>query len=378
VTEALQKAIAAINRKYRSTVIMRASEAVFASGTRVPFGVPVVDVATGGGMPKGRVAILRGDLSAGKSYLAQRLVRSFQERCRYCNGLLPTAHPGVTAHAERCSCSSPEPNRCVYCDVEGTFHPGWAQHLGLDLDAMLLVQPGYAEQGIDVVDHLLREGGVDLVVVDSIAALTPSIEVEASAEQWQMGLHARLVNKFMRLLTSALNSLGQTEQKPAILLINQVRRTMNQWHPTAMPGGLGQEYTSSITVDMERKGRLKVLPDGTVSEKAGDKDAEPVGVFIRFEVVKNKTFPPYESGEFVIYNRNHDAYGCRVGETNEAEQVAAIAVRAGIVERSGGWYRYGDKQFHGEFKLTEALRSDRALCAEVYQAAFDALVRRRI
>ncbi|MCB7129866.1 MAG: hypothetical protein J3T61_10065, partial [Candidatus Brocadiales bacterium] len=283
-----------IRKKFGEDAILRASEVAQTQRIRIPTGIFALDAAVGGGIPKGRVTLVTGGFSATKTSLCLKMAAEAQKRCRYCMGLFKYEvlnEEGDIQIIRPCKCGESIPNMVIYADVEGTvdFYD-YAPKLGFDPRIALVTQPDYAEQGIDVIDALVRSGDADLVVVDSIAALVPTTEIEKSAEKWQQGLGARLINKFCRKLSSGLNSLGSRNmQKPAVVFINQERMMIGMMYgdPTVIPFGKGQEFTASLWIVLKAGKPIRMDERGRRLEQKG----EVVGQTINWKVKKNKVSP---------------------------------------------------------------------------------------
>ena len=337
-----------INKKYGDGTIRFANE--FPKLVRVPTGVFSLDVEIGGGLPKGRTVMFTGNESTGKTTVAKKAIAQFQTTCKHCIG-----------HIEECGCNSPEPHKAVFVDMEGAFDPSWFTTLGGNLDELLLIQPEFAEQACDVVEALIRTGGVDIIVIDSIAMMSPADEIDKSSEDLLVGTHARLVNRMMRSIQAGMNSLGMVnERKPAVVLINQVRHKVGVMYgsPDTYPGGLGQKFASSITVKFTSRQSERIYN----SSDKKSKDSPPVGITIRFSVEKNKTFIPFRSGLFVLYVDSSEEHGSVKGSVDTIDQVIQYGVRYGFIEKSGGWFTLctGNKdydiQYHGKNGLYDALQ----------------------
>lgn len=373
-----------INAKYKSKVMERASKAKSAKGVRLSTGIFALDMALGGGFLKGRVHVIKGEFSTGKSFVSTKTIASAQRHCRHCNtpfhritqtvattdgeGVLRTdygfydvvpvyrvteAQYGagldeddfLTAYTyDGCACGVNEPHNCIFVDAEGTYHPDWAEAQGVLNDTLNLIEPEFAEQAIDIIEALSRTGLIDVLVVDSVPALTPSAEIEKSAEDNLVGTQARLMNRFMRVIQSAINSLGlDTDMKPVILLINQMRMKVGVMfgNPETSPGGKGIDFTASTIVRMLSVQRLLYNTDtGKFVEKKTSNAITHVGVQANFNVPKNKTFKPFEEGNFRIDTDTLPDHGFTKGQVNNEEKVAEYAARNGVATLSGSWYSY--------------------------------------
>jgi recombination protein RecA len=370
--------MATINKKYGVTVMAKASKAKSLSGARGSSGIFDLDVALGGGWTKGRIHVLKGEFSSGKTLVSTKTIASYQRHCRHCNtpftaihqtvydpngeiayqasysfdDVVPTYQVTDEQHEagldstefnaqyvfEGCECGTNEPNNCTFIDAEGTFHPEWTEAQGVIVDLLNIVVPDFAEQAIDIVEALSRTGMIDLLVVDSVPALTPSAEVEKSAEDNLVGTHARLMNRFMRVLQSALNSLGMdVEQKPTIILINQLRQKVGVMfgNPETSPGGKGIDFTASTIVRMRMSQRVKI---NKTTGKVVDKDGFAVASSLGFQVTKNKTFKPFEEGEFRVDTDNFPEFGYIKGKVNNEEQIIKKAGEYDVVNKGGGGY----------------------------------------
>lgn len=337
-----------INKKFGVGTIRSANE--FIRLDRVSTGVFAIDVEIGGGIPKGRVVIFAGNESTGKTTVAKLTIAQFQNTCKNCLSIVDT-----------CSCGDTKPHKAVFVDIEGAFDSNWFAKLGGNLDELLLLQPEFAEQAVDIVEALIRTGEVDIIVVDSIAMLSPSAEIEKSAEDFLVGAHARLTNRMMRSIQASLNSLGMsTKHKPAIVLINQFRTNVGVMYgnPDVFPGGRGQKFASSITLKFTARPSERVF-DSETKKKKGDE--APVGIGIRFLTEKNKTFLPLRAGSFVLYIADAPELGAVKGSVDTVDQVIQYGVKYGIIDKSGGWFTIvsgipeWDQQYHGKTELFNAL-----------------------
>jgi len=338
----LKRLIAQANKKYGEGTIIRGID--YPVLPRMSTGVFSLDVEIGGGIPKGRIVIFTGNESTGKTSVAMLTMAQFQRTCRKCLKPINDEEP---------CCEEPEPHKAFFVDIEGTFDPIWYTALGGDVDSLYLSQPQFSEQAVDIVEAVIRTGDIDVVVVDSIAMMSPAEEIEKSAEDTIVGLHARLTNRMMRSIQAAFNSLGsQNTRKPAVILINQLRDKVGVMFgsPTVMPGGRGQRFASSITINFSAR------PSERIFETIGKKDEKkPVGTTIRFTVDKNKTFPPFRSGHFVLYTDDSEEYGVRKGEVDNEMQVVRYGVIYGLIEKSGSWYSFEGLKEQGEHAMGLAI-----------------------
>lgn len=329
---ALTKAVSNIRKSLGKSSIIKASSRISGSVPRIPTGVFLLDYAMGGGVARGRVNIFWGKQSSGKTTNSCRVIAHAQNMCANCNTYLG---PGVVktrkdeegefyAEAECKSCNDYREFICAYADVEGTFDGPWAKKLGVDLDRLWFAQPETAEQAIDVVDTLLRTGDLDLIVIDSIAQLVPSAEVEESVAKWQQGLQARLVNKAFRKWTGALNYVGNAfGHKPTIIAINQVRFKIGVMFgsPETRPGGEGQGFASSIEV--------KTWPGPS---EVDDESKTTLWVTQRFEVNKNKVSKAKISGEYKVVMTDQTGFK-KEGDIMDEEEIVRLSFRFNLMKR---------------------------------------------
>lgn len=356
------------------------------AGKLVPDAIPrlatgslAFDFVLGGGVPVGRVTILRGGESSGKTSAALRIVGIAQGLCANC--LRPAADLHVeeavdreTGEVEwravaRCDCvaqgryvaaqrpgeaaeefavrqaryvtNSYEEFRAAFMDAEGAFDGEWASCLGVDVRRLLLVTPSTAEEAVDIYDSVLRTGAVDLFVLDSIAALTPSKEVSSSMEDWQQGLAARLINKMARKTMAGNNAVAVDWGRPVThLWINQEREKIGMafGDTTVMPGGKGQLFAASVIVKMwASKWERAVVDEGVKKEHQ-----EELGTAVRMnlKVVKNKTAPAQGQGSYVLAVR-----GERQGQALEDDYVESQAERFGLLRKEDKGWALGDERY---------------------------------
>ncbi len=289
--KALEIAVAQIEKQYGKGSVMRLGEAAkrFAVDA-IPTGSLALDMALGiGGMPRGRIIDIHGAESSGKSTLALHIIAEAQKM-------------GGTA---------------AYIDVEHSLDPTYARKIGVDVDNLYISQPDYAEQALEITEALVRSGAVDIVVVDSVAALVPRSELEGDMGDPQMGLQARLMSQALRKLTSAIS-----RSRTCAIFINQLREKVGIvfGNPEVTPGGRALKFYASIRVDLRRQESIKV----------GD---EIRGNRVKARVVKNKMAPPFRVAEFeIMYDR---------GISKEGD-IIDLGSQLGIIKKTGSFFAYGE------------------------------------
>lgn len=318
----LEGVMSVVNKKCGAGSIRRAVE--IAPIHRIPCGIPELDWALGvydgvAGFPRGRLTIVAGEESSGKSTICWKVVSQAQA----------WEEPGVLL------------------DAEGNFEPAWPSQNGIDVTQLIYQAPEFAEQALDVMDEMLRAMENGVLVIDSIAALTPTAEIEESTSDWQQGLGARLVNKGMRKMQSAMNSTSRTLGGCAtVLAIQQFRTKLDKQRGPSddMPYGKGQRYAASIIIKLWA-GKVVWWHPARGKTTEWSKDLADVGTQIgkvlHFQILKNKTAAPHRTGEFEIYNVSFAApdgsWVCEPSQVNVEEQVLRAAVRAGLVKKAGSW-----------------------------------------
>jgi len=313
--KALDSALAQIERQFGKGSIMRlGADNPVTEIEATSTGSLGLDIALGiGGLPKGRIIEIYGPESSGKTTLALHAIAEEQKK------------GGI----------------CAFVDAEHALDPQYARRLGVNLDELLISQPDTGEQGLEIVDTLVRSGAVSMVVVDSVAALTPKSELEGDMGDSSVGVHARLMSQAMRKLTGSIS-----RSKCMVIFINQIRMKIGVMFgsPETTTGGNALKFYASVRLDIRRIGAIK------------DRD-EVVGNATRVKVVKNKVAPPFKQVEFDIM------YGEGISKTGE---LLDIGVKAGVVEKSGAWYSYGDERIgQGRENAKTFLKSNPTMALEI-------------
>ncbi len=313
--KALDSALAQIERQFGKGSIMRmGGDNPIADIEATSTGSLGLDIALGiGGIPKGRIIEIYGPESSGKTTLTLHCVAEEQKK------------GGI----------------CAFVDAEHALDPVYARKLGVNLDDLLISQPDTGEQALEIVDTLVRSGAVSMIVVDSVAALTPKSELEGEMGDSSVGVHARLMSKAMRKLTGSIS-----RTKCTVIFINQIRMKIGVMFgsPETTTGGNALKFYSSVRLDIRRIGALK------------DRD-EIVGNATRVKVVKNKVAPPFKQVEFDIM------YGEGISKMGE---LLDLGSKAGVVEKSGSWFSYGDERIgQGRENAKTFLRENPKMALEI-------------
>ncbi|TWS25097.1 recombinase RecA [Tsukamurella sputi] len=295
--KALELALAQIDKNYGKGSVMRLGDEVRQPIAVIPTGSIALDVALGiGGLPRGRVIEVYGPESSGKTTVALHAVAEAQ------------ANGGIAA----------------FIDAEHALDPDYAAKLGVDTDALLVSQPDTGEQALEIADMLIRSGALDIIVIDSVAALVPKAEIEGEMGDSHVGLQARLMSQALRKMTGALNNSGTTA-----IFINQLREKIGVMFgsPETTTGGKALKFYASVRLDVRR---IETLKDGT----------DAVGNRTRVKVVKNKVSPPFKQAEFdIIYGQGISREG----------SIIDMGVNEGFIRKSGSWYTYdGDQLGQGK------------------------------
>lgn len=320
--KALELALASIEKQFGKGSIMKLGDSARMQVEAVPTGILPLDIALGvGGLPRGRVVEIYGPESGGKTTVSLQVVAQIQKA------------GGVAA----------------FIDAEHALDPTYARKLGVDIDNLLVSQPDTGEQALEIADALVRSAAVDLIVVDSVAALVPKAELEGDMGDSHVGLQARLMSQALRKLTATIG-----KSNAIVIFINQLREKVGVMfgNPEVTTGGRALRFYSSVRIEVRRVETLK-------------KDGLEIGNRVKAKVVKNKVSPPFRVAEFdLIFGEGVNREGC----------VLDMAVEHNIVSKSGSWFSYGENKIgQGREGAKEFLRQNPELCDEIEQ-----LVRTRL
>ncbi len=311
--KALETAIAKIERDYGKGTIMRLGDDIPVNVEALSTGSLSLDLALGiGGVPRGRIVEIYGPEASGKTTLALHVVASAQK----------------------------SGGEAAYIDVEHALEPAYARALGVDIDSLLISQPDTGEQALDITESLVRSGAVDVVVVDSVAALIPRSELEGEIGDTVVGVLARLMSQAMRRLAGAISKNNCT-----VIFINQLRQKIGVMYgnPETTPGGLALKYYASVRIDVRRVETLKV-------------NGEMIGNHTRAKVVKNKVAPPFKEAEFDIM------YGEGISRVGE---IVDLGVKLEIIDKGGAWFTVKDQRIQGRDAVKQYLLDNPEVCQEI-------------
>ena len=318
---ALNNAVAAIEKNYGKGSIMKLGD----SGANIdieaiPTGSISLDVALGvGGVPRGRIIEIYGPESSGKTTVALHMIAEAQKR----NGI------------------------AGFIDAEHALDPQYAKKIGVDIDNLYISQPDNGEQALEIAETMIRSGALDIVIVDSVAALVPKAEIEGDMDDQQVGLHARLMSKAMRKLTGVIN-----RSNCAVVFINQLREKVGIMfgNPEVTTGGRALKFYSSVRMDVRRVEAIK-------------QGGEIIGNHTKVKVVKNKVAPPFKEAEFDIM------FGKGISKEGD---ILDLAAQINVVNKSGAWYAYnGEKIGQGRENSKNYLKENPAICDEIEQKVRD-------
>ena len=314
--EALEQALLQIEKQYGKGSIMKMGERVHEKIDVIPTGCLVLDIALGiGGIPRGRVIEIYGPESSGKTTVSLHIIAETQKL-------------GGTA---------------AFIDAEHALDPAYAEKLGVNLDDLLVSQPDNGEQALNICEMLVKSGSVDIVVVDSVAALTPKAEIDGEMGDTHVGLQARMMSQALRKLTGVINKSNTT-----VIFINQLREKVGVMFgsPETTTGGKALKFYASVRLDVRKKDTIK---DGT----------NIIGNRTVVKVVKNKLAPPFKTAEFdIIYGKGISQSGCLVD----------LALNADIIQKSGSWFSYNDEKIaQGKENVKTYLEEHKDIYDEIMQ-----------
>ncbi|MEC9488257.1 MAG: recombinase RecA [Halanaerobium sp.] len=321
-SKALEMAVKGIQKKFGEGSIMRLGDSTALDVEVIPTGALSLDVALGvGGIPRGRVVEIYGPEASGKTTVALHMIAEAQKR------------GGIAA----------------FIDAEHALDPKYARNLGVNTENLLLSQPDTGEQALEICEALVRSGAVDIIVVDSVAALVPKAEIEGEMGDSHVGLQARLMSQAMRKLSGSVN-----KSKTCVVFINQIREKVGVMfgNPETTPGGRALKFYSSVRLDIRR---IQSLKDG----------GDIIGNRTRVKVVKNKVAPPFREAEFdIMYGTGISTTGC----------ILDIGVNLEVIDQAGSWYSYGDVRLgQGRENAKDFLRENPEVCDEIESKIKDQL-----
>jgi recombination protein RecA len=313
--KSLDLALKQIDKAFGKGALMRLGDKEIEKIEAISTGSIGLDLALGiGGVPKGRVIEIYGPESSGKTTLTLQITAECQKQ------------GGV----------------CAFIDAEHALDIGYAKNLGVDVENLLVSQPDYGEQALDIVETIARSGAVDLIVIDSVAALTPKVELEGEMTDQQVGVQARLMSKALRKLTGVLHKMNTT-----VIFINQIRMKigmMGYGSPETTTGGNALKFYSSVRIDIRRIATLKQAES-------------PIGNRTKAKIVKNKVAPPFKQAEFdIMFGEGISKFG----------ELVDYGVKLDIIDKSGAWFSYEDKKLgQGREKVKEEFKANPELAAEI-------------
>ncbi len=313
--KALETALAQIEKNYGKGAIMRLGDDIPVNVAAVSTGSLSLDLALGiGGVPRGRIVEIYGPESSGKTTLALHILASAQK----------------------------EGGEVAFIDVEHALEPAYARALGVDIDNLLISQPDTGEQALDITESLVRSGAIDVVVVDSVAALLPRSELEGEMGDSSVGVVARLMSQALRKLAGTISKTNCI-----VVFINQLREKIGVMYgsPETTPGGRALKYFASVRIDVRRVETLKV-------------NGEMIGNRTKAKVIKNKVAPPFKEAEFDII------YGEGISKVGE---IVDLGVKLELIDKAGAWFTVGEQRVQGRDSVKEYLKANPEVCAGIEQ-----------
>lgn len=311
--KALKMVLTQIERNFGKGSIVRLGDATRMKVETIPSGALTLDLALGGGLPKGRVIEIYGPESSGKTTVALHAISEIQKS------------GGIAA----------------FVDAEHALDPTYAANLGVDIENLLVSQPDTGEMGLEIVDQLVRSTAVDIVVIDSVAALVPRAEIEGQMGESQIGLQARLMSHALRKITGNIGKSGCT-----VVFLNQLRQKIGVTYgnPEVTTGGQALKFYASVRLDIRRIQTLK-------------KGSEEYGIRAKVKVAKNKVAPPFRIAEFdILFGKGISRYGC----------ILDLAEETGVITRKGTWYNYNDNNIgQGRDNASKYLEENPQMAADV-------------
>jgi len=321
--KALKLTLDKLDKAYGKGTVMKMGDRPVEEVDAISTGSLGLDLALGvGGLPRGRVIEIYGPESSGKTTLTLHAIAEAQKK------------GGIAA----------------FIDAEHAFDRFYAEKLGIDVDNLIISQPDYGEQGLEIAENLIRSGAIDIIVIDSVAALTPKSEIEGEMGDSKMGLHARLMSQALRKLTGAINKTNCT-----VIFINQLREKIGVMfgNPETTTGGNALKFYASVRLDIRRSTQIK------------NSDSAVIGNKTRVKVVKNKVAPPFQMAEFDIM------YGEGISKVGE---IIDLGVEFNIVKKSGSWFSYGDTKLgQGRDAVKKLLKDNPELMEELEEKIVTAI-----
>jgi protein RecA len=318
--KAIETAIANIEKQFGKGAVMKLGQNAAMNVEAISTGSLSLDLALGiGGVPKGRIIEIYGPESSGKTTLALHVIAEAQKKG----------------------------GEAAFIDAEHALDPIYARNLGVDIDSLLVSQPDNGEQALEITEALVRSNAIDIIVVDSVAALVPRAEIQGEMGDSHVGLHARLMSQALRKLAGAIGS-----SKCVVVFINQLREKVGVTYgnPEVTTGGRALKFYASVRIDVRR---IESIKSGT----------DIIGTHTRARVVKNKVAPPFKEGEFDIL------YGTGISKEGE---ILDLAVKLNIVQKSGSWFSYGESRLgQGRENVVSIFKNDTKLSAEIEQKVRD-------